>query len=116
MKIKISDIIDIGDFIIMAVIIILIAFLFSSLIGCSNEPILEKIRDPDLSLGCVMVDGGAGFDSYFDTTKGKFVVCKLKCSKDLPNCYSFEYENTMTRCKGKVVTPCNNKTGDIINE
>jgi len=95
-----------AEFLFAMILLIVFIAVITSLMGCGDKPFIEQVRDPELSQGCTAVDGTIGFDSYFDTTKGKTGVCKLKCSDELPDCYHFKYDNPLSPCSGEVKTPC----------
>jgi len=76
------------------IIVLLSVLLFT---GCSPKAI-DDLRDPELTTGCVVVEGIVTFDSYLDTTKGNVELCKVKCSEVLPENFYYEYENDRTGC------------------
>ena len=70
----------------------IVAFL-SWISGCSS---IEKMRDPDFTVGCLVVESQIKL-GYFNQ-EGGAEICKLKCSKELPDNFSYKYENARTGC------------------
>ena len=64
-----------------------------SLQGCST---IETMRDPDFSQGCKVVEGEAKLGAL--NQQGVMVVCKLKCSENLPENIKYIYDNPRTGC------------------
>ena len=62
--------------------------------GCSST--VENLRDPDYSQGCRVIEGEAKLGAL--NQQGIMVVCKLKCSAELPDGLSYKYHNTRTGC------------------
>ena len=82
-------------FIIGLLLALLIIF---TLQGCTNT--IQSVRDPDLSVGCKVVEAQAKL-GYFNQ-EGTAVVCKLKCSKKLPENFYYKYDNDRTGCHVEV--------------
>ena len=61
--------------------------------GCST---IETMRDPDFSQGCKVVEGEAKLGAL--NQQGVMVVCKLKCSENLPENIKYIYDNPRTGC------------------
>ena len=75
-------------------ILILAVIIFMILTsGCST---IENMRDPDYSQGCRVIEGEAKLGAL--NQQGIMVVCKLKCSAELPDGLSYKYHNTRTGC------------------
>ena len=68
--------------------------------GCPSA--VQKYRDPDLSLGCSVVE--ADVKLGWANQEGAAEVCKLKCSKDLPPNYRVSYNNARSGCAVEVDT------------
>jgi len=62
----------------------------------------SQLRDKHMTVGCYTVDIIAGFDSYFNTTRGTAEHCKLKCSKVLPLNFKYKYSNPRSGCSTAV--------------
>lgn len=72
------------------VFLILLAYIS----GCSST--VENFRDPDFVVGCKVVEAQAKL-GYFNQ-EGNAVVCKLKCSKQIPKDFYYRYDNVRTGC------------------
>lgn len=79
--------------------LILVLLLIFFLQGC-GEGTLEKIRDPDFILGCKVVEADAKL-GYFNQ-EGTTVVCKVKCTTELPENFIYRYDNDRTGCHVEV--------------
>lgn len=87
------------------IVLVLIALAMAS--GCANDGNgIDNMRDPDFGIGCLVIEGKVGFDSYFKTTTGGAEICKLKCSDKLPANFCYKYDNARTGCH--VIVGCNN--------
>ena len=78
----------------------IIAVMSYFLVGCSGT--IDNLRDGDFTVGCKVTEAEAKL-GYFNQ-EGTGVVCKLKCSEDLPANFTYEYENSRTGCKVSVGT------------
>jgi len=68
--------------------------------GCKT---VESFRDPHLTVGCKVVEAQLKL-GYFNQA-GETVVCKLKCSKELPENFYYKYDNDRTGCHVEVGKP-----------
>lgn len=78
--------------------LIAIVAILSCISGCSGT--VQNLRDPDFTVGCKVVEAETKL-GYFNQ-EGAAVVCKLKCSPDLPKDFFYTYNNTRTGCSVKV--------------
>jgi hypothetical protein len=73
----------------MAAIILSVMFLN----GCSS---LQNMRDPLLTEGCAVVEVDAKLGWL--NQEGAAEVCKIKCSKEIPENLEINYENSRSGC------------------
>ena len=64
------------------------------LTGCAGTA--ERLKDSDLNMGCKVIEAETKL-GYFNQ-EGSLGVCKLKCSKDLPDNFYYSYSNSRTGC------------------
>jgi len=83
--------------------ILLVTVIVFMLNGCSSLDNIAKNRDKDYNQGCVVVESGLKL-GYFNQA-GEAGICKLKCSDELPDGYTFKYHNTRTGCDVGVNIP-----------
>ena len=81
-----DEIIDMLMYVISVLLFILLLFLVS---GCSGT--IQNMREPDFTQGCKVVDSQIKL-GYFNQ-EGQADACKLKCSKTLPDNFSYNYES-----------------------
>ena len=79
--------------IITGLLLLALLIFIMSLQGCTT---IETMRDPDFNQGCKVVEGEAKLGAL--NQQGVMVVCKLKCSKDLPENIVYKYDNPRTGC------------------
>lgn len=80
------------------IVLITTVAILSCISGCSGT--VQNLRDPDFTVGCKVVEAETKL-GYFNQ-EGAAVVCKLKCSPELPKDFSYAYNNTRTGCSVKV--------------
>lgn len=109
---KKEDLIDVCEYkenkfmerISLLVFIAIIIFVLVSLNGCAGT--IETMKEPSFNQGCVVVEGGIKL-GYFNQ-EGNAEMCKLKCSENLPECFSYEYHNVRTGCNLSIRNQCGN--------
>ena len=62
--------------------------------GCANN--VAKYRDPDFTVGCKVIEAQVKL-GYFNQ-EGGAEVCKVKCSENLPEKFTYKYDNSRTGC------------------
>lgn len=76
-----------------AALIMLLISIFT-IQGCGGT--IEKLKDPSMTQGCVVIGGNAKL-GYFNQ-EGNAEMCKLKCSPELPKGYCYKYDNQQSGC------------------
>lgn len=62
--------------------------------GCGT---VERMRDASLTEGCAIVEADAKLGWF--NQEGGAEVCKIKCSKEVPDNVYIEYDNVRSGCK-----------------
>ena len=78
-------------------LLIFVAF-FSWISGCSA---IDKARDPDFDTGCLVIATQSKLGMF--NQEGGVERCKLKCSKDLPKGFTYQYSNPRTGCSVGII-------------
>jgi len=79
---------------------IIVSCIFLMLVGCGSPLLNPNVADP-YTKGCVAVVSSAQLGALQIGTGG-VESCKLKCTDELPENYTFEYTDPRTGCNASI--------------